>query len=57
MWWLRVDPADLESAKQAEVEADKIQQAARADGRWARAALDRDGFADALTLIMRGGAS
>lgn len=51
------EPEGLERAKQASADADKSLREAKATAAWARNALDRNGFAEALILIMRGGTS
>ena len=43
--------------KAADAEADEHLREAKVNARWARTMLDRDGFADALTHIIQGGAS
>lgn len=60
--FFRGDPEALERAKQADVDAGRRLEAAearlekaQATSRWAKGALQSDGFADALVSIMRGG--
>lgn len=57
LWWVRADPEALERAKRADVEATQRLRESKVNAKWARAAIDRDGFAEALVHIMQGGAS
>lgn len=54
-WWLRHDTDGLEQAKRDDAVADEFLRQAKADGLWARRALDRNGFAEALVHIIQGG--
>lgn len=55
LWWLRPNTDGLEQAKRADAVADERLRQAKADGLWARRALDRNGFAEALVHIIQGG--
>lgn len=57
MWWRHIDPKGLARAKQADAEADERLRESKANARWARSALDHNGFAEALVHIIQGGAS
>jgi hypothetical protein len=55
LWWLHDSKGGLEQAKRDEAEADKQLREAKENSLWARHALDRNGFADALVHIIQGG--